>query len=180
VPLPSRAVDLWQIELQDQHGATFTFSDFLGARPTILSFFYTRCMNPNKCSLTVTKLARLQRQSQAKGWCGLINIAAITYDPAYDLPHRLHAYGANRGMIFDLHTRLMRTTGSFEPLRQGLRLGVGYGPTTVNQHRLDTLIFDAAGDPVMNLARVQWHESDVLHALEALLRGTERPTPRSR
>jgi protein SCO1/2 len=60
-------------------------------------FFYTRCDNPNKCSLTVTKLARLQKSIVEEQLEGLLRTAAITYDPAYDLPPRLKAYGDNRG-----------------------------------------------------------------------------------
>ena len=33
-------------------------------RPTALAFFYTRCTNPEKCSLTVTRLARLATPSR--------------------------------------------------------------------------------------------------------------------
>ena len=68
-------------------------------------------MNPNKCSLTITKLARLQKRIGEEGLQGRVNVAAFTYDPAFDRPARLHAYGADRGMSFDDRNRLLRTTG---------------------------------------------------------------------
>ena len=37
-----------------------TFKDFFHGQPSIVVFFYTRCDNPMKCSLTVAKLARVQ------------------------------------------------------------------------------------------------------------------------
>jgi protein SCO1 len=164
---PSR-IEIGRVEMQDQNGDIFSFGDFFVGRPSVLTFFYTRCMNPNKCSLTITKLARLQRRVRDEGLHGQINIAAVTYDPAFDSPRRLHLYGANRGMVFDDRTRLMRTTGAFDPFQQCFDLGVGYGSTTVNQHRLDTVVLNALGRPVASFARLQWHEEDVLGALKSV------------
>jgi hypothetical protein len=69
VPLPRPAAQaaaagagaIDEVILQDQDGATFTYRDFFHGRASIATFFYTRCMNPEKCSLTISKLARLQR-----------------------------------------------------------------------------------------------------------------------
>ena len=38
-----------------------------GGQPSIVVFFYTRCDNPLKCSLTVTKLARVQKAARSAG-----------------------------------------------------------------------------------------------------------------
>jgi len=167
--VPSPQAPIEHIELQDQNGVVFKFDDFFAGRPSLLTFFYTRCINPNKCSLTITKLARVGRRADAGGLRGRINIAAVTYDPEFDLPRRLYLYGTNRGLVFDDRTRLLRTTGPFEPFRQCFDLGVGYGSTTVNQHRLDTLVLNGLGRPVASFARVQWREDDVLDALKSAL-----------
>ncbi|HKY04110.1 MAG TPA: SCO family protein, partial [Blastocatellia bacterium] len=74
---------------EDQEGRPITFKEFFRGRPSIVVFFYTRCDNPLKCSLTVTKLARVQRLLEARGLADQIQTAAITYDPAYDLPERI-------------------------------------------------------------------------------------------
>jgi cytochrome oxidase Cu insertion factor (SCO1/SenC/PrrC family) len=167
---PPGSVDIKKTELQDQDGAVFSFGDFFLGRPSVLTFFYSRCMNPNKCSLTITKLARLQQRIRGEGLQDQFNVAAVSYDPAFDLPARLRLYGADRGMSFDDRSRLLRTTGPFEPFRRWLDLGVGYGSTTVNQHRLDVVILDGAGHPCASAVRVQWDEADVLAALKALPR----------
>jgi protein SCO1/2 len=163
---PSSA-NIARLELEDQDGAVLTFGEFLLGRPSVVTFFYTRCMNPEKCSLTVTKLARLQRRICDEGLPGRVNIAAFTYDPAFDLPRRLRAYGSDRGMAFDAHNRMLRTTGPFEPLQRHFDLGVGYGPATVNRHRTDLFILDAKGDPTFDIARRLWDETEVLDALKA-------------
>jgi cytochrome oxidase Cu insertion factor (SCO1/SenC/PrrC family) len=167
--IPLNRTDVDDIELQDQDGKVFCFRDFFLGRISVLAFFYTRCMNPNKCSLTITKLARLQQLARDAGLHDQINIAAITYDPAFDLPKRLYQYGANRGLSFDDRTRLMRSTGPFDPFRHRFELGVGYGSATVNQHRLDALVLDRRGWPIASYPRIQWREEDLLGALRSSL-----------
>jgi protein SCO1/2 len=167
-PGPS-AEDIEGLELQDQDGAIISFGDFFRARPSVVTFFYTRCMNPDKCSLTVTKLGRLQRRICEEGLHGRVNVAALSYDPAFDLPRRLRAYGADRAMTFDAHNRMLRTTGRFEPLQRHFDLGVGYGAATVNRHRTDLFVLDERGDPVFGIARRLWDETEILGALKAAL-----------
>ena len=70
-------------------------------------------MNPEKCSLTVTRLARLARLIAAEALDA--NVAGITYDPAFDRPARLRTYGADRGMSFSPRCSLLRTLGPFDP-----------------------------------------------------------------
>jgi cytochrome oxidase Cu insertion factor (SCO1/SenC/PrrC family) len=167
---PPIGFDIKATQLQDQDGAVFSFGDFFLGRPGVLTFFYTRCMNPNKCSLTITKLAQLQRRIAAEGLQGRFSVAAVTYDPRFDSPPRLRAYGADRGMCFNDRTRLLRTTGLFEPFQRWLDLGVGYGSTTVNQHRLDIVVLDDSGNPSTEISRAQWNEDDVFEALKAASR----------
>lgn len=158
-----------ELELEDQDGAVVTFDAFFHGRPSVATFFYTRCMNPEKCSLTIIKVGRLQRRIYEEGLQGRVNVAALTYDPAFDLARRLRAYGAERRMVFDAHNRMLRTTGPFEPLQRHFDLGVGYGPATVNRHRIDLFILDAKGDPIFSIARRQWDEAEVLDAVKAAL-----------
>src|SRR6185503_14500663 len=86
---------------EDHNGESITFKEFFQGQPSIVVFFYTRCDNPMKCSLTVTKLARIQTLLEAQGLADRIRTAAITYDPAFDLPERLRAYGQDRGVRMD-------------------------------------------------------------------------------
>lgn len=163
------SADVEALELEDQDGSVLTFGVFPYGRPSVVTFFYTRCMNPEKCSLTVAKLAHLQKRIGDEGLHGRVNIAAFSYDPAFDLPRRLRAYGSDRGMRFDAHNRMLRTTGPFAPLRQHFDLGVGYGPATVNRHRIELFVLDAKGDPIFDTARRLWDEAEVFDALKAAL-----------
>jgi len=151
-----------RVRFEDQAGRRLTFSTALTGAPTIVTFFYTRCMNPNKCSLTITKVGRLHRAIADAGRSGAIRIAAVSYDPGYDLPSRLVAYGQNRGIVFDENIRLLRTTSGFASLATYFELGVSYGPATVNQHRIEAFVLDSAGSIQSSFTRLQWDGTDVL------------------
>jgi cytochrome oxidase Cu insertion factor (SCO1/SenC/PrrC family) len=171
--VPAAAAEPGAIRLQDQDGARLSFGDFFVGRPSVAAFFYTRCMNPERCSLTVAKLARLQAAAARRGLAGRFRIAAISYDPGYDLPSRLVAYGLERGFAFDADNRFFRTEGPADMIRDLFDLGVGYGPSTVNRHRLELFVLDEAGAPVRSFTRRLWAEEEVLAAVEAGIAGSE-------
>ena len=166
-PLP--ALEIAGVRLEDQSGARLAFADFFAGEPSALAFFYTRCMNPERCSLTVTKLARLQARLADRGLTGRARVAAISYDPDYDLPGRLADYGAQRGFRFDARNRFLRTLGPVEPLKAHFELGVGYGPATVNRHRIELFVLDGAGAVAASFTRRLWDEAEVAAALASQL-----------
>lgn len=161
------------VELEDQDGRPVTFGGFFTGRPSIVVFFYTRCDNPNKCSLSITKLARLQRALRQEGWQGQLRTAAITYDPGYDLPSRLSAYGHNRGVIFGDSDRFLRTKTGFGTLQEYFGLGVNFGPALVNRHRIELFVLDPEGRIAVTFTRLQWDVQDVLHHARALACGPD-------
>jgi protein SCO1 len=156
------------VELEDQDGCRLSFGDFFSGRPSIVVFFYTRCDNPNKCSLTITKLTALQRALQERGLPGRIRTAAITYDPAYDLPPRLRAYGENRGVIFGDSDRFLRTTAGLGALQEYFDLGVNFGQASVNRHRIELFVLDHDGAIAGRFTRLQWNPHEVLQHASAL------------
>ncbi|MGH3924611.1 MAG: SCO family protein, partial [Pseudonocardiaceae bacterium] len=156
------------VEMEDQDGRTLTFGDFFSGRPSIVAFFYTRCDNPNKCALTITKLARLQRALQEEVSQSLVQTAAITYDPDFDLPPRLRAYGENRGVVFGDNDRFLRTKAGLEALQEYFELGVNFGQALLNRHRIELFILDHEGRIAVTFARLQWDIQDVLHHARTL------------
>lgn len=163
VPAASTRAHLGTLELQNQDGERLSFSEAFSGRPTALAFFYTRCTNPDKCSLTVTRLARLARLVADEGLDA--NVAGISYDPRWDNPGRLRRYGRDRGVEFSPRCSLLRTVGSFEPLVAAFALGVGFGPVTVNRHRLDVVVLDDELRVVERFERRLWSEETVVEAL---------------
>lgn len=164
-PASTAGTELAGLPLEDQDGTRLSFSEAFAGRPTALAFFYTRCENPEKCSLTVTRLGRLARACEAEALEA--KVAGITYDPAFDRPARLKTYGADRGVLFTTRCRLLRTTGPFDPVRDAFNLGVGYGPVTVNRHRIDLVVLDASLGVAARFERRLWSEGAVLDALRS-------------
>ena len=164
---PSHVRSLEDLPMQDQDGADLTFGALFAGLPSVIAFFYTRCMVPQKCSLTITKLGQLGRVIANSSLRGQVMVAGITYDPAYDLPSRLRSYGVHRGLAFDDKVRLLRAPDGFEPLRTHFGLEVGFGPVTVNRHRIELLVLDRSSKMIAVFERAQWQVRDVLATLQA-------------
>lgn len=165
-PLARTLAPVLGVEVEDQGGVRRTLGEVICGRPSLIAFFYTRCMNPLKCTRTITRLADLRRRLDADGTEALV--AGISYDPAFDLPDRLARYGRDRGMRFAPDCLLLRTTGAFAPIAEHLSLGVGYGDSTVNFHRIEWLISDASGTVVHSDTRSHWNEGALTDTLAEL------------
>ncbi|HEX6046656.1 MAG TPA: SCO family protein [Pyrinomonadaceae bacterium] len=160
--------------LEDQAGQSITFGEFFHGQPSIVAFFYTRCDNPLKCSLTITKLARVQKLLESNGLAERINTAGISYDPEFDSPQRLLKYGEDRGVRFAPGHRLLRAGEDFDSLRRHFKLGVNFIESLVNRHRIELYILDAQGRVAGYFGRVQWDENDIVQrAIEVLDEETE-------
>ena len=153
------------LALEDQDGARETFDGFFRGRRSVVAFFYTRCDNPAKCSLTVTRLAELQRRLAAAGSGDRVNLAAITYDPGYDLPHRLRAYGSDRGLEFGARARMFRAPDGGDELRRHFDLRVGYTGSIVNRHAVELYVLDADARAEAAWSGLRWDVGDVLGTL---------------
>ncbi|HEX6900456.1 MAG TPA: SCO family protein [Thermoanaerobaculia bacterium] len=169
------------VVFEDQEGGTAGFQELFQGHPTVVVFFYTRCDNPLKCSLTVTKLARVQKLLAERGLDERVHTAAVTYDPAYDLPERLLRYGQARGLRLDAGHRMLRATSGFEALRRHFQLGVGFIESLVNRHRIEVFVLDAEGRIAGSFERLHWDEARVVErAAEVLEEKTDEPAPPAR
>jgi cytochrome oxidase Cu insertion factor (SCO1/SenC/PrrC family) len=163
-PLPSALIHL---RFQDQSGCQFLLSDFFIGQPTVVVFFFTRCGNPAKCPLTVTRLGRLQDRLRDMG-CR-VRTAAITYDPEYDDPRRLTQYARSWGARVDDNHRFMRSLDNLAPLREFFELGVSYGGSSVNQHQLEAFVLDAEGSIVGAVRRRRLDASEIIAEITELM-----------
>jgi protein SCO1/2 len=161
---------------EDQDGNTITFGEFFRGHPSVVVFFYTRCDNPQKCSLTITKLARLQNLLRERGLAQRIRTAAVTYDPAFDVPERLRRYGISRGVYMDADHRMLRATDGVSALRSHFKLGVNFVESLVNRHRIEVYVLDAAGRIAASFERIHWEEQQVVDRAVELLAEERRAT----
>ena len=155
--------------MQDQDGELLKFFEFFSGCPSIVVFFYTRCDNPMKCSLSVTKLARVQTLLDAQGLARRIRTAAITYDPEFDRADRLRVYGKDRAVRMDENHRMLRAIEGNDALREYFELGVNFIESLVNRHRIELYILDAAARIAVSFERLHWDEEQVAtRAVETL------------
>ena len=150
------------VEVEDQDGVRLVLADFLARAPTALAFFYTRCENPRKCSLTITSLADLCRELGSR--LGRVQVAAVTYDPGFDVPARLRRYGRDRGLPFGPAVRMFRAVAEADLLREHFALRVGYTASVVNRHGVELFVLDG-GRVVRTWSRQRWAPADVAAAL---------------
>ncbi|MER8513708.1 SCO family protein [Mesorhizobium sp. M1060] len=106
----------------------------------MVAFFYTRCMNPTKCSLTISRMAILAQHIQTAPAPLDLNLVAISYDPDFDVPARLYSFGRDRGFAFTGEARLIRCLTGWRAVQQAFTLEVGYGGSTVNEHARELFV----------------------------------------
>jgi protein SCO1/2 len=155
---------------EDQEGARLTFAEFFRGHPSVVVFFYTRCDNPQKCSLTIAKLARIQGLLSERGLTDRIRTAAITYDPAFDGPERIRGYGKSRSVQFGAGHRMLRPIDGIGALRTHFKLGVNFVESLVNRHRIEVYLLDAAGAIAGSYERIHWQEQEVVDRVAELLK----------
>jgi protein SCO1/2 len=157
------------VMFEDQDGNRVSFREFFRGRPSVVVFFYSRCDNPRKCSLTITKLARVQKMLADSGLTDRIRTAAITYDPQYDLPARLRGYAEDRGVRMGANHRMLRSIEGMPVLRAHFKLGVNFIESLVNRHRIEAYVLNAAGEVAGSFERIQWDEGEVMGQAVRLL-----------
>jgi protein SCO1/2 len=154
---------------EDHDGERTTFGVFFHGRPAIVVFFYTRCDNPLKCSLTVTKLGRVQRLLDERGLASRIRTAAISYDPGFDSPRRLRTFGERRGLQLGPDHRMLRSLEGVDALRRHFRLGVNFVESLVNRHRIEAYVLDSRGRIATSFERLRWSEQELVDAAVGVL-----------
>jgi protein SCO1 len=164
------ATGIDSVVLEDHAGDKIGFNAFFRGQPSIVAFFYTRCDNPLKCSLTIAKLARVQQLLEAEHVADRIRTAAITYDPAFDLATRLRSFGKDRGVRMDVGHRLFRTVNGNDAVRDHFGLGVNYVGSVVNRHRIELHILDAEARMAASFERLRWDEREVVAKAVEVLR----------
>ncbi|EUC12341.1 SCO family protein [Paraburkholderia hospita] len=164
-----RAVDkdigapIAMVRFEDQCGVCVSWDELFLIQPSVIAFFYTRCDNEEKCSLTISKLAHVQRLLESAKAEKSVRLAAITYDPDFDLPNRLRGYAESRGLTPGDHCTLLRTMQGREILRDYFALGVNFVGSIVNRHRMEVFILDASGKIRVTYQRLSWSPADLVY-----------------
>jgi protein SCO1 len=176
---PGGVVDV-ALALEDQDGCPLTLGELLAQPLTVVAFFYTRCPNPDRCSTTITNLARLQALlATGTAEDTAIGVAAITYDPGYDTPSRLRTYGSARGLHFGPTVRMARCPRQHDALVQSFGLRVGYNSSIVNRHAIELYLVAADGRILKTWSRRHWNPGEIAAAARRLCADDNRVTSAS-
>lgn len=157
-----------EIVLENQDGRQAHLHDFTDGRPTLVAFFYTRCDNPLKCSLTITNLAAIQRQLMKESWGQSVALLAISYDSFYDLSYRIKNYGVSRGVVFNKNMQMFRAVPDINLVKDYFELGVNYTGEAVNRHVIELYILDKNGRIVKGFQRGEMDNTNIIGHLRSM------------
>lgn len=156
------------IRVQDQNGHLHLLSDLMKDKPSFLCFFYTRCDNVYRCSLTITRLGLLQKALKEAGIAEEIRLLAISFDAAFDLPYRMKAFAKFRGFQCNENARCLRVKSGMERLLGCVRPGVNFNDGLVNQHGVAYFLFDRFGFLKQRISATEWDKETICEDLAKL------------
>lgn len=163
-PAPRRLENLG-IAYVDQDGRTGVLADLVD-RPTLVTFFYTRCQNGKKCPMTIARLAALQRKLDEAGLAGRVRLLAVTYEPQIDGPRRLARHTSARGLdLGDGVLALQLDSARQDALLAELGIEVSYNAGWVNAHGVQLTLLGAGGELVAAYRDVAWRTETVLEGV---------------
>ncbi len=167
-PAARPRVDVLNTRITDHDGRPRVLRELID-RPVMLVFFYTRCHNAGKCSMSVSRLAYIQLELQRAGIDGSLRLLAITFEPAHDTPERLKRFVQIRGLSLTEHALTVRIhEADHEAFIRALDIPVGYSAGWVNTHGVEAVLLDAEGRLVRKYAADGWTYDRIVQDLERL------------
>ena len=169
---PAEREDLFlDFAMEDQDGEPFELKSIRG-KPTVATFIFTRCPNPNMCPLQGAKMAALQKTLAAAGLAEKVNILIISFDPEYDTPPRLKKFAQDAGFDFEQGKVLRPNPREFAEFRYVFQFRIGYLPDGQLTHRTDLMMIDADGKLARQYAGM-WKDEQALEDVKRLIAETE-------
>jgi protein SCO1/2 len=170
-PGDRRRLNVMDIRYTNQNGETGVLGGLMN-KPVLIAFFYTRCQNAAKCSLTVSRMAALQRTLRAQGLGSTVRLLAITYEPQFDTSERIHRFGSDRGLVFGPDAQALRVdTEGLRRLVDAVEAPVNYNAGWVNTHGVELSLFDGAGRLVRKYHTIAWDNVVVTADLKRVVSG---------
>ncbi|HEY0432164.1 MAG TPA: SCO family protein, partial [Pyrinomonadaceae bacterium] len=81
--------------LLNQDGKKISFNNYKG-KLLLLTFIYTRCQDPNQCTLMSSNFAAIEQELRKQPELyQKTHLLSISFDPTYDTPKVMRSYGAS-------------------------------------------------------------------------------------
>lgn len=163
---PVRNLD---IRFKDHDGRQGVLRDLLN-KPTLITFFYTRCQNGRKCSMAVSQLGALQRQLAQAGIADRVRLLAVTYEPQFDTPERINRYATDRGFALGENALALQFESSQQQrLVDEFEAPVSFNAGWVNTHGVGLSLLDAKGRLVRQYHTLIWDNDQVATDLKRVI-----------
>jgi len=157
------------IAFKDHNGQPGELRDLMN-KPTVITFFYTRCQNGRKCSMAVSQLGALQRQLAQAGIADKVRLIAITYEPQFDTPERINRYATDRGFALGENALALQCESSQQQrLIDELEAPVSFNAGWVNTHGVELSLLDAKGRLVRQYHTLIWDNDQVASDLKRVI-----------
>lgn len=168
---PLEPLDIHYTNQDRRQGVLRSLTD----RPTLITFFYTRCQNDYKCSAALTRFTALQQRLTQLKLNGNVRLLAITYEPAFDDSDRLKRFGGDRGLKFSSHAQALRLDEKrHKEFLRAVKAPVSLSGGAVNSHGVGLHVLDADGCVVRQYHTLLWNNAQVIEDVKRLLAETSR------
>ena len=176
-PVPAKEGDeVPNYTLVNQDAKRIRINNYRG-RALLLTFIYTRCPDPEFCTLMSSNFAQVERLlAQDAELYAKTHLLSITIDPAYDEPKVLRSYGAAHTERYDKETFAHWEFATGDQVKEIAQyFGLTYFPENDQiRHSLRTAIVGADGKVAKVYNGNEWKPEDVV---EDLRKSVSKPGP---
>jgi protein SCO1/2 len=156
--------------LQNQDAKQIRIANYRG-KALLLTFIYTRCPEPDQCTLMSNNFAQIERQlGQDPELYAKTHLLSITIDPTHDAPAVLRSYGAAHTERYENETfaHWEFATGTGEQVKEIAQyFGLTYFPEKDQIiHALRTAIVSPEGKIVKVYHGNEWKVEEVVEELK--------------
>jgi len=176
-PKPGDAIPDYALVNQD--GKAIRISQYKG-KALALTFIYTRCPQPDQCTLMSSNFAQIDRELQKlPDIYSQTHLLSITFDPEYDTPRVLRSYGASHTERYSDETfqHWEFATGTKDEIKGMAQFfGLRYFIDTESgeeqiMHSLRTAVIDKNGKLVKLYRGNEWKPAEIVEDLKTLATG---------
>src|SRR5687767_5115109 len=173
---PKPGDEIADFTLVNQDGKPIRLSQYKG-KALALTFVYTRCPQPDQCSLMSNNFAAIEKQLQPNpDVFAKTHLLSITFDPEYDTPKVMRSYGASHSGRYsdEVFKHWEFATGTADEVK---RFAEYFGVRSFKDsatgkeeliHSLRTAVIDPHGKLVKLYRGNEWKPTDVAADLKSL------------
>jgi protein SCO1 len=169
--VPAAGDQVPDFSLRNQDGRVIHLDQFRG-KTLLLTFIYTRCPLPNYCPLVTRNFAMINNQLRSDpALYAKTHLLCVSFDPKYDTPARLRAYGATYLGGGETHgfahwDFAVPSKPELEKMALYFDVGVSYGPSDTITHTLSTTLIGPHGKVAEFYPGNEWTPGNVLNDMK--------------